>query len=231
MEFIELNMDAGEGMDHEQELLPLVQSISIACGGHFGNKETIRHSIQLALTHQVNIGIHPSLPDVKNFGRTWWDISLAELKSSLNEQWTLFSNIAKEFNAPIHHVKWHGALYNKASQDKNLASFLAQVVKEWNPSLILYGQAATVQMEEANKIGLTCKAEVFADRAYLANGLLAPRNMENSVFNDSSIIQNRIRDFRAQESITSMEGTLLQLPAQTICIHGDNPAVFEALKS
>lgn len=230
MDFIELNMDAGEGMTNEKELIPYVQSVSIACGGHYGNADTIRESILLALHHEVNIGIHPSLPDTKNFGRVWWDIDIPFLIESLNEQWLLFSSIAQELNAPIHHVKWHGALYNKASQDRALAFILAQLIQKWDPSLILYGQAATVQMEEATSIGIPTKAEVFADRAYQANGLLAPRWMKDSVFSDAKQIRERIEHFRSHKAITTLEGELLQLPAQTICIHGDNPAVYQALK-
>jgi UPF0271 protein len=230
MEFIELNMDAGEGIDNEKELLPFVQSVSIACGGHYGNATTIRQSIELALDYEVNIGIHPSLPDTKNFGRVWWDIDIPFLIESLNKQWLLFSSIAQELKAPIHHVKWHGALYNKASQDRALAFILAQLVQKWNPSLILYGQAATVQIEEATSIGLPTKAEVFVDRAYQANGLLAPRSMKNSVFSDPMQIKERIKHFRSNKAITTLEGELLPLQAQTICIHGDNPASLLALK-
>ncbi|MBL4660595.1 MAG: LamB/YcsF family protein, partial [Alcanivoracaceae bacterium] len=80
---ININCDLGEGMGNDEELMPYLDSCNIACGGHFGNKDTMKEAIMLAIKHNVKVGAHPSFPDQQNFGRKVMKLSATELQNSL----------------------------------------------------------------------------------------------------------------------------------------------------
>ena len=135
---IDINADIGEGIGNEADLMPLLSSCNIACGGHAGNKETMRMCVKLAAQHCVKIGAHPSFPDLENFGRKKVNMSCAALYQSLKNQIKDLMNVVREEHAALHHVKPHGALYNLAARDKTTAEVIVEVMKSIHFPLRLY---------------------------------------------------------------------------------------------
>ncbi|MCU0416768.1 MAG: LamB/YcsF family protein [Cytophagaceae bacterium] len=226
---IDINMDAGEGISNEKELFPFVQAVSIASGGHTGSEASIRQCIEAALAHSIQIGIHPSLPDKTNFGRTWIDLPLEVLLDSLQQQWDFFTTIARSYSIGIHHVKWHGALYNRAAEDMELALRLAELVRSWDSLVFHYAPPDSAQIKAAKRLGLKTKSEAFADRHYLSTGALCPRTIATNSLTSVAAIVERIVDIQLQRPIATVDGASLLLPAETICLHSDHPLAFAVL--
>ena len=173
---MDLNCDLGEGAAHDAELMPLISSANIACGGHAGNEATMRATIKLALEHDVAIGAHPGFADRENFGRVELPVSVAEVRGLVLNQVQHLLAIALQCNARVRHVKPHGALYNLAARDRDLAQAVAEAVYEADPRLLLVGLAGSCLLEAGSACGLSIISEVFADRTYQADGSLTPRS-------------------------------------------------------
>src|SRR5688572_10078474 len=166
MKKLDINCDMGEGIGNDEAIMPFVNSANIACGFHAGNGSTIRHTIQLALKHGVNIGAHPSFRDKENFGRKEMHLNADKVYALVLEQLIKIDLIAKEEGASLHHVKPHGALYNMAARDGQLSKTIAQAVMDFNENLILYGLSGSLLIREGKLMGLNTANEVFADRTY-----------------------------------------------------------------
>src|SRR5947208_2136153 len=167
----DLNCDMGEGIGNDEAIMQYITSANIACGYHAGDVETMRQTIVLAKKYNVAIGAHPSFPDRENFGRKEMSLSPPEIYQLVKEQIELLQQIASEYDdAVMDHVKPHGALYNMAARDSEIARAVAQAVYDHNSSLILFGLSGSLSITEAQALGLTVKSEVFADRTYQDNG-------------------------------------------------------------
>jgi UPF0271 protein len=165
-QWVDLNCDLGEGCSTDEAIMPFISSANIACGYHAGDEATIKKTLSLAKVFQVTVGAHPSYPDRENFGRKEMDLSIQEIKSLVIEQVRLVQSLATAMGLTLHHVKPHGALYNKAAKDEETAKAIAEAVYTIDPSLILFGLANSESGKAAKKIGLQFYNEVFADRTY-----------------------------------------------------------------
>src|SRR5690625_2614698 len=177
---IDINCDMGESfgawkMGNDEDVLPYVTSANIACGFHAGDPGTMRRTVAAALQHNVAIGAHPGLPDLVGFGRRTMDVSAQDVYDLVVVQVGALAAVAASQGARLHHVKAHGALYNMAANDPQLATAVAEAVKSVDPQLVLFGLAGSHQVEAGRKAGLKVAQEVFADRTYQDNGLLTPR--------------------------------------------------------
>ncbi|PTM09505.1 MAG: lactam utilization protein LamB [Bacteroidetes bacterium] len=224
---IDINADIGEGIGNEAELMPLLSSCNIACGGHAGNKDTMRMCINLAVQHNVKIGAHPSFPDIENFGRNEINMSCAALYQSVKNQIKDLMNVIKEEHAALHHVKPHGALYNLAARDKKTAEVIVEVMKSIHLPLKLYVPYGSVIAEVAITEGIPITYEVFADRNYNDNLSLVSRLKDNAVILDVDEMTSHIKSMILRNKVKSINGVEVSIKAETICVHGDNP---EALK-
>ena len=226
---IDINSDVGEGIGNEAQLLPLLSSCNIACGGHAGDDKTIQRTIQLAIENNVKIGAHPGYPDKENFGRTILDITPTALRETLTEQIQTVKNLAERQHKKLHHVKAHGALYNLAAVHSKTARLIIEVVKEIDDQLILYVPYQSVIQEEA-KGQLQTIVEGFADRNYNSDYTLVNRTVPNAVIHDSSAVLEHIIPMIKQQQLTTIDTRVLPFQIGTLCVHGDTPTAFNILK-
>ena len=188
---IDLNCDMGESTDLWQysiekdfELLKWVSSINIACGYHAGDINTMKLLIEEAIKRNIAIGAHPSFPDKENFGRTNMQLSRERISEIVLEQIEILNNILKENDKKLHHVKPHGALYNMAAKDGNIASAICEAIKNFDKDIILYGLSGSELINAGKDSGLKTYSEVFADRTYKKDGTLTPRSEPNALIDD-----------------------------------------------
>lgn len=211
----------GEGMLTDEAIMPFISSANIACGYHAGNADTIKRTIELCLQHNVMIGAHPSFLDTENFGRKEMDVSQSELYDLITNQLLVIKNIADIAGATLLHVKPHGALYNMAARDKQMAKTIAKAVYEFDPTLILYGLSGSCSITEANAVGLKTANEVFADRSYQDDGSLTPRSSGNALLENTNLAIQQALLMATENKVVSVNGKTILLKADTICIHGD----------
>lgn len=218
---VDLNCDMGEGIGNDEAIMPFITSANIACGFHAGNGDTIRRTIDLALKYNVHIGAHPSFRDKENFGRKEMHLSPDKLYALIMEQLIKMDLIAKEKKATLHHVKPHGALYNMAAKDAQLARIIAQAVKDFNENLVLFGLSGSHLISEAKSLGLKTASEVFADRTYQDDGSLTPRSQPNALIEDEEQSIQQVLQMVKEKTVTSVSGKKVPIVVDTICIHGD----------
>ena len=223
---IDLNCDMGEGMDTDASIFPYISSANIACGAHAGDVDTMRRTVESALQYNVAIGAHPSYPDRANFGRVdilGSTLHADDLPALLIDQLDRLQRVCKEFGARIHHVKPHGALYNRAAKDPVISAIICGALITFDPSLLLYGLSGSEMQRQAETAGLTFISEVFADRTYQADGSLTPRTEPNAMIEEPAIaVAQVIRMVREGIVLTTdAPSRAIPLTAQTVCIHGD----------
>lgn len=219
--YIDINCDLGEGIGNEKEILPYISSANIACGYHAGDEDTMKRTIELCLEYGVAIGAHPSFPDKENFGRTNMILDADELHNIMLDQIQTISTIAVSFGTKLQHVKPHGALYNMAAKDFELAYTLTQSVKEIDANLSFFGLPHSEMEKASNKSALQFIGEAFADRTYQNDGSLTPRSQSNALIESESVAIEQVLQIIKSRTVTSLFGNRIPLPAETICIHGD----------
>jgi UPF0271 protein len=224
---IDINADVGEGVGNESRLLPFVSSCNIACGGHAGDKSTMREVVKLAITNGVKIGAHPSFPDKKNFGRKAMQMSFSALYTSINDQIQTLQDIAREEQVLLHHVKPHGALYNLAASDKKYAKVIVEVMKRFHQPLKLYVPYGSVIADIAINEGVLITYEAFADRNYNQDLSLVSREESNAIISDTEEMYNHVLNMIINHKVKTLDGVEVYIKASTFCLHGDNP---EAIK-
>ncbi|WP_064197302.1 MULTISPECIES: LamB/YcsF family protein [Emticicia] len=229
---IDLNCDMGEAfgawsMGNDTALMELISSANIACGFHAGDATIMRKTAQLALEKKVAIGAHPAFPDLQGFGRRSMQLSPQEVYDICVYQIGAMFGTIRALGGKLHHVKPHGALYNMAAKDANLAKSIARATKAIHPDLILYGLSGSHLITEAEKIGLRTASEVFADRTYQNDGNLTPRTQANAMIESTQDAVNQVIMMIEKQCIISTEGIEVPLKADTICIHGDGNHAVE----
>ena len=227
---IDINCDMGEGMQNDALFMPYISSANIACGYHAGDEATIKRTIELALENNVAIGAHPSYHDRENFGRLTQPIALVELAELISDQIYLFEKITNQMGCKIHHIKLHGALYNDCANDALSSKIVAQTIQAIDPSIMLYGLSGSHTIKEAKAIGLQTVQEVFADRTYQSNGQLTPRYLNHALITDPIESTKQVLSMVLDQEIKTVDGTMIAVNAETICIHGDHPEAVEIVK-
>lgn len=231
MRSIDLNCDMGEStaarpVGDDAAIMPWVSSANIACGYHGGDPEVMRETVRLAMMHGVAIGAHPSFFDIEGFGRAEMNLSPAEIYNLVSEQ----VNVLRGFtpDGKLHHVKPHGALYNMAARIPSYAEAIAKAVKEVDDGMILYGLSGSHLISTAKKNGLRTCSEVFADRTYQPDGSLTPRSSANAIIHEAQGSIEQVMMMIKEGKVRAVDGTMVNIEADTICIHGDHPgaAVF-----
>jgi len=222
MRRIDLNCDMGEGYPNDAELMKYISSTNVACGFHAGDATTMSDTVQLALESSVAIGAHPGYRDLENFGRLEMSLRPKEVFDIVTDQIAALADICNANGAALHHVKPHGALYNQAGRDKELAASIAEAVLSVDDKLILYGLSGSLIISEAQSIGLRTASEVFADRTYRADGSLTPRNQPDALIVDSGRALAQVLQMVEKQQVTISDGCeTIPIRAETICIHGD----------
>ncbi len=222
-----LNADLGElpgeeGRALDAAMLRVVTRCNIACGGHAGDAESMRRTVETAKEYRVQIGAHPSYPDIEHFGRRSLTMESADLAASLEEQVSRLLAIAKRAGMRVAHLKAHGALYNDAARDGALAALVAGVaVKAGIPELV--GPPNSALEAAARRAGLRYLTEGFADRTYEPDGSLTPRSVQGAVIEEAAAVLEQALSFAANGTVKLRGGGALTLPIQTLCLHSDTP--------
>jgi 5-oxoprolinase (ATP-hydrolysing) subunit A len=232
MNSIDLNCDMGEMpeavADGSQEaLMQYVSSVNVACGGHAGDEATMRETVQQALRHGVSLGAHPGYEDRADFGRTELQLMPEEIARMVHRQILALAEIAKHYGAWISHVKAHGALYNQAARNRQIARAIAEGVRRWKTDAILVGLAGSLMLEEFRSAGFPVAAEAFADRRYEPDGSLRSRKFADALLRDPEEATEQALRIANLSSVLASDGTAVRVVAQTICIHGDTPGATE----
>ncbi len=218
---IDLNCDMGEGYRMDERIIPFISSVNIACGYHAGDEHTIRQTISLALQYNVAIGAHPSYPDREGFGRREMHFSTAEVYRMVTEQIMLIRKLAGEMGTVLHHVKPHGALYNSAASNTELARTIAQAVHDIDSGLWLYGLSGSQSGAAALELGIPFQHEVFADRTYTDEAMLTPRSSADALITDEKKVLAQVLQMVNKGTVQAQSGKTISIKADTICIHGD----------
>lgn len=239
---VDLNCDLGESfgpweMGADARIMQYISSANIACGFHAGDPVIMHETVRLALKHHVSIGAHPGFPDLQGFGRREIKMKADEVFSMTLYQIGALQAIARAEGGVVRHVKPHGALYNMAAKDRVLADAIARAVQQADDSLLLYGSSGSQLIEAGNAIGLHTISEVFADRSYQNDGSLTPRSQPGAMLEELSIVSAQTLELVLHQRVTSLQGTVVPVRAETICLHGDGPnalvfaqAIYAALK-
>jgi UPF0271 protein len=211
----------------QEELLRYVTSANIACGGHAGDARMMQATIEQCLRHGAAIGAHPGYEDRASFGRIELKLSREEVAASVHGQVLTLAEIAASCGARIGHVKPHGALYNQAANDRDIAKAIAEGVASWRKDVVLMGLAGSAMLEEFRAAGFKVAAEAFADRRYEADGRLRSRKFEDALLKVPEQAAAQAVRFVKQACVIAADGSAVPLHAQTICIHGDTPGAVE----
>jgi UPF0271 protein len=223
---VDLNCDMGESygaftLGSDELILPFVTSANIACAFHAGDPAVMKKTVRHALANGVAIGAHPGLPDLQGFGRREMAISPEEAYDMVVYQIGALAAFVKSEGGILHHVKPHGALYNMAAVNSELASAIAEAVYKIDSGLILYGLSGSELVAAGLKTGLKVANEVFADRTYQQDGTLTPRKLADAMVTDDQIAISRVLRMVKEGKVTAQQGVDIDIKADTICIHGD----------
>lgn len=224
-----INCDLGEGIPNEPHIIPWIDVASVACGGHFGDRDSIAASLELVQKFGKKAGAHPSYPDLQHFGRKSLNISPDELILSLSDQITLFKEVASEKSMVVDHIKFHGALYNDAAANSLLANLLVQFLKENHPNTPLFVPPHSELEKAALQHQLSVRLEIFGDRAYDTHYRLISRDVQNSLFSQVDDVMAHLESILHLGQIKTYSGEFIPVKADTICFHGDNPGILKIL--
>jgi UPF0271 protein len=226
---IDLNADVGESfgaysIGNDEALMQSITSASVAAGFHAGDPGVLRRTIRLAKVHGVAVGAHPGFQDLVGFGRREMRVTPAEAEDLVLYQIAAVAGVAAAEGVRLQHVKPHGALFNMAAADTALAGAIARAVASFDPSLILFGLAGSEILRAGRTAGLRVASEVFADRAYERDGALRQRTKSDAVIHDPDRVVARAVRMVKEHAVEAVDGSLVSLEPDTICVHGDTPA-------
>lgn len=225
---VDLNSDVGESfgaytLGQDQILLPHITSANVACGFHAGDPSVMRVTVALARQHGVAVGAHPGFPDLVGFGRRDLNATPGEIEDFVVYQVGALSAVAGAQGARLQHVKPHGALFNMAVRDRELADAIARATAAVDRSLILFGLPGSELISAGRRAGLRTAAEVFADRAYEPDGTLVSRRKPGAVIHDPDAVVARVVRMAMERSVIAVDGSTVAFDLDTICVHGDTP--------
>jgi UPF0271 protein len=229
---LDLNADLGESfgswnMGDDAAMFRLVTSANVACGFHAGDPVTMLDSCRAAYELDVTVGAHVGYRDLAGFGRRSLDMSFDELFGDVLYQLGALDGVAHAVGASVDYVKPHGALYNRLVRDADQASAVVAAVNSYDPGLPILGLPGSELLKQAQEAGHPVFIEAFVDRAYLADGTLVPRSQEGAVLHDVDSIVERAVRMATKGEVAALDGTVLQVRPDSLCIHGDTPGAVE----
>lgn len=223
---VDLNADVGESfgaysIGHDAAIMRFITSANIAAGFHAGDPSVLRQTIRSAKAHGVAVGAHPGFPDLVGFGRRDMHVEATDLEDFVLYQIAAVAGVASAEGLRLQHVKPHGALFNMAARDGVMAGAIARATLAFDRRLILFGPPDSELLSAGRAAGLRVAAEGFADRAYEPDGTLVPRSKPGAVLDDIDAIVARAIRIATERTVTAVDGSIVPLEVQTICIHGD----------
>ncbi|MEK9781266.1 MAG: 5-oxoprolinase subunit PxpA [Gammaproteobacteria bacterium] len=233
---ININCDLGEKSKHhsnkyDPDLLEIVNSANVACGYHAGDEETMNQVIEISKKNGVSIGAHPSFNDPENFGRERMNLSSSEIKKLITDQYEILQKIALKHSENVTHIKPHGALNNMACEDIELATVLAQTIKNIDKELIYLVPTGSKMQEAAKKLNMKFACEIFADRNYEDDGNLVSRKKPHALITDPEQAKKHVLKMVKTQSLNCHSGKQIPCEIDSVCIHGDNLSSLATAKS
>lgn len=225
---VDLNCDLGESFGNykcglDEEVIPFISSANVACGFHASDPMVMAKTVALSKANNVCVGAHPGYPDLVGFGRRNLNASPAEVKAMVQYQVGALKAFCTAQGVKLCHVKPHGAMYNMAGKDADLAEAICEAIKEIDPELILLGLSGSEMLRAAERIGLKAAKEVFADRAYEEDGSLVARSKPGSMITDEDQAIQRVVKMIKEGKVTAITGKEIEVEAHSVCVHGDGP--------
>ncbi|MEM6822289.1 MAG: LamB/YcsF family protein [Verrucomicrobiota bacterium] len=222
-----INCDLGENEPPTltAKLMPWIDAANIACGGHAGSKDSMKRCLDLCLEHSVFPGAHPGID--AEFGRGTSLPRPKEFSELLNQQWNDLSQVAEKIGTKLHHIKLHGSLYHAVENDSAFQEIYIDFLANQAVSPVVLSRSGGMFAQRCKDHRLPVWEELFADRAYLEDGQLAPRNQENAIIHDPSEVGERISDWLSNHSMKTINGNSITLSGQTLCVHSDSPQSLE----
>jgi len=232
--WIDINCDMGESfgnysLGNDVDIFPHITSCNIACGFHAGDPYHIEKTISLAVKNGVRIGAHPSYPDLVGFGRRKMVIPSTELVAIIKYQVAAIKSLVESQGGKLEYVKPHGSLYNTASRNKLESAAIIQAILELGEEIKLMGLAGSMMQEAARELGIGFIPEAFADRKYDKDGFLLSRSIPGSVISDPDEAASQVLIIVNDKKVVANDGSVVEVDARSICIHGDNPAAVSIL--
>ena len=229
---VDLNADLAEGfgiweLGDDDAMLDIVTSANLACGFHAGNPVGLARTCRAAAARDVRIGAQVGYFDLAGFGRRRIEVAPAELTADVIYQIGALQALARAAGTTLAYVKPHGALYNTIATDRDQARAVAEAVHAADPELPVLGLAGSVFFTEARQLGLRTVAEAFADRAYRSDGQLLPRSDSGAVLHDPVHIAERVVDMVKSGTVTAVDGSVVNIDVESVCVHGDSPGAVE----
>lgn len=231
MYVIDLNCDLGEGAALDSEIIPLISSANIACGYHAGGAFLMHKSVEDCAKNSVAIGAHPGYPDRENFGRTNMNCTSEQIYDYMIYQLGALSAFAKAQGVRLQHIKPHGALYNMAGKDIEIARAIAKAVFDFDSSLILLALSGSKMIEAAKEYNLKYACEVFADRAYEKDGSLRQRGLDGAMITDENEAIARVVRMVKEGKVKAYTGEDICVQADSVCVHGDGKKALDFVKA
>ena len=235
---MDLNSDLGESfgvykLGLDAEVIPHITSANVACGYHAGDPAVMRKTVSLARQHGVEVGAHPGFPDLMGFGRRNMDATLEEIQDYVIYQMGALQAFVQSQGMRLQHVKPHGNLYNMAVANPKLWEAIAEAVARVDKALILVVLALAKREplpEIGRRFGIRIAYEAFPDRAYNKDGSLVSRREKGAVIEDHELVAQRALKMALEGKVIAMDGTEIDLKADTLCVHGDNPSAVQMVK-
>jgi UPF0271 protein len=236
MAAIDLNSDLGESygafrIGYDDGLFPLLSSANVACGFHGGDPRTLEQTVAACAAHGVAVGAHPGLPDLVGFGRRPMTVSADEVRTDTLYQLGALGAFCRAAGGKLRHVKPHGALTNMAHHDAALAEAIVAAVQAFDPSLILFAMPGSQLLAVAEARGMTVAREAYADRAYNADGSLVNRRLPGAMVTDPALAAERMVRLVTEGRVTAIDGSELEIAAETICTHSDTAGAVEIVRA
>ena len=236
---IDLNADAGESygpwrMGDDEALMPHLSSVNVACGAHAGDPTTMQRTIRLAAEHGVSVGAHPGFADREGFGRRDVALTPEELHTLILTQLGSLEALLRAEGRTMRHVKPHGALHHRMVNDAEAAEVVTTAIAAFDATLTFFalaGPAGEGMAHAASSRGLSVVLEAFPDRGYLTDGRLAPRGVEGALVKDPEVMAARAVRIATHGEVDTLDGGVLSLEAQTLCLHGDGPHASAAARA
>lgn len=230
--FVDLNSDIGEGfgsytMGMDEEIMKCVTSVNVACGWHAGDPLIMDKTVKFAKENNVAIGAHPGYPDLLGFGRRKIDVTPEEARTYMLYQLGALDAFAKANGMKLQHMKLHGGFYNSAAVDPKLADAVLDGIEAYDKNLIVMILSGSYMAKEAKRRGLRVAEEVFADRGYNADGTLVNRKLPGAFVKDPDEAIKRVIKMVKTKKVTAVNGEEIDIDADSICVHGDNPKAIE----
>jgi UPF0271 protein len=236
MTSIDLNCDMGESfgdwkLGFDEEAMPFVSSVNIACGFHASDPSNIRKTVRLAKRFGAAVGAHPGFHDLVGFGRRAIAATPEEIQADVIYQVGAMLGFCRAEGVPLQHVKAHGALYNMAEKDLSVALAIAEAIKAVDPHLHMLCLAGSAMTEAAKQAGIPYAEEAFADRAYNADGTLVSRRQSGAVLHDVDAVAERVLVMARKQTTVAIDGSVIPIRAQTVCVHGDTPGAVAMVQA